>query len=518
MLNPYLKLIFKPNPKARLNGSLGGFYDFDADYFSKKLSSEDPHNWQKIGEKMALDLFRTAAKRVPAYKDFLKKSKINPEKIKNIKDFRSLPVIDKESYLKRYPLEMLCWDGKLEKNHLFSVSSGSSGIPFFWPRGENLELETSLSHEMLLRDIFEADTNSTLFIITFSMGIYIAGVITLNSVLRTSQKGYPITIISPGINSDETLRIMEEVAGKFDQTIIAGYPPFVKDIIDQGEAKGLNWKKLKVKFLFATEGFSEKWRDYVLEKVGAGDPLKSSCNIYGSAEAGILGHETPLSIFIKRKASKNSKIAADLFGKNRLLPTFVQYNPLFKFFETINKELIFSSFGGIPLVRYNIHDSGGIKDFEEVASILTMKEKKTLEKTCQNRIWKLPFLYVFGKSDNTCFLYGVNIYPENIKAALEEELLQDWLTGRFVMQVDNEANQDQYLEINIELKDRIKPSPELEELIKKTIIAILEKNNLEYNRLRQAIGSKADPRIKLRLKGDKKYFKSDAIKQKWAKK
>ena len=71
---------------------------------------------------------------------------------------------------------------------------------------------------------------------------------------------------------------------------------------------------------------------------------------------------------------------------------------------------------------------------------------------------------VFGKSDNTCFLYGVNIYPENIKMALDEKSLQNWLTGRFVMQVKNKTNQDQYLRITIELKNEIKPSLEIKKL------------------------------------------------------
>ena len=326
MINPYLKLFYKPALRNALDKGIDAFHYFDAAYFSKLLKSEKPSFWQKNGERMALALFKAASARVPAYKDFLKRNKINPGKIKNISDFKQLPQTKKDNYLRFYPLEKLCWDGKLSKNTLLSVSSGSSGAPFFWPRGDNLELETSISHEMFLKDIFEADRRSTLFIVTFSMGIYIAGTITFNSVLRAAQKKYPITVITPGINLDETLRIVKEMGNKFEQIIISGYPPFVKDIIEKGENEGMDWKKFRVKFLFATEGFSEVWREYVLEKVGNKDLLKSSLNIYGSADAGILGHETPLSIFLRRKDP-------GLFIKNDIMPTVVQYNPLMKFFE-----------------------------------------------------------------------------------------------------------------------------------------------------------------------------------------
>ena len=496
MLNPYLKLFYKSN-------RIESFENFDAGYFSKLLVSKKPAFWQKAGERMALSLFKSASRRVPAYADFLKKCRVKPEKIKKIDDFRHLPVTDKAGYLKSYPLEMLCWDGKLEKNSIFSVSSGSSGVPFFWPRGENLELETSIYHELFLKDFFGIGRRPTLFINTFSMGIYIAGVLTLNAVLKISQKNYPLMIITPGINLDEILRIVREIGSKFEQIIISGYPPFIKDMLERGEMEGLNWKKIKIKFLFATEGFSEQWRDYVLNKVGAKDPLNNSLNIYGSADAGILGHETPICIFLRRKLP-------DLFKRDNVLPTLTQYNPFLKFFEIVNNEVIFSCYGGIPLIRYNIHDSGGIKNFNEVAGRLSAE-------ALRNNVWKLPFLYVFSKSDNICSLYGVKIYPENVRTHLEEPALNKSVTGKFVMATKNMGNQDQYLEINCELKNAVKPTENLKDKARKIILKTLADNNLEYRTLRASIGKKADPEIILWPKDHQKYFDPRSIKQRWKK-
>lgn len=516
MLNPYIKLFLKSQYRNKFE-KLGifNFYNFDADYFSKMLCLKSPEFWEKQGQKMALDLFKLASQRVPAYKDFLKKNKIDPKKIKTIKDFRSVPVTDKENYLKKYPLEKLCWDGKLDNNSIISVSSGSSGVPSFWPRGNDLEIETSIIFEMFSKDIFEVNKYSTLFIDGFSMGIYIAGVVILNSALRTSQKGYPLTIMTPGINKDDILRMIKEIGYKFNQVIIAGYPPFIKDVIDQGLQDGFDWKKLKIKFLFAAESFSENWRDYIIAKTGIKDIFNSSVNIYGSADASILGHETPVSVLIRKLACKNPKLKKELFDGIGILPTFVQYNPLFKYFEKLEKETVFSSFAGIPLVRYNIHDFSGIKSYKEVLNLLNNNEKEYLSNNIK-KLWKLPFIYVFGKSDFTVSLYGLNVYPEHIKIALENKALEDLITGKFVMQTKNKENQDQYLEINIELKELIKPSKITGEKIKKAIIGGLVKNNLEYKCLRQSIGKKSDPEIILWQKGDPNYF-AEGIKQRWLK-
>jgi phenylacetate-coenzyme A ligase PaaK-like adenylate-forming protein len=55
---------------------------FDINDFEKLLQNEDETFWMKKGEKKALKLFHEAAERVPAYKDFLKKHKINHESIR----------------------------------------------------------------------------------------------------------------------------------------------------------------------------------------------------------------------------------------------------------------------------------------------------------------------------------------------------------------------------------------------------------------------------------------------------
>ena len=79
------------------------------------------------------------------------------------------------------------------------------------------------------------------------------------------------------------------------------------------------------------------------------------------------------------------------------------------------------------------------------------------------------------------------------------------------------GNQDQYLEINCELKNAVKPTENLKDKARKIILKTLADNNLEYRTLRASIGKKADPEIILWPKDHQKYFDPRSIKQRWKK-
>ncbi len=59
----------------------------------------------------------------------------------------------------------------------------------------------------------------------------------------------------------EIIRVVEELGPWFDQVVLAGYPPFVKNVIDAGLAAGVDWPAYRIKLILAGEVFSEEWRD-----------------------------------------------------------------------------------------------------------------------------------------------------------------------------------------------------------------------------------------------------------------
>ncbi len=500
------------------------FWRFSVDKASQLLEQKEPEYWERKGEQLALELFHAAAERVPAYKDFLQKNGIKPSLVKTIKDFKKIPPVDKKNYLQKYPLEALHIDGKLSDAQMVSVSSGSSGEPFFWPRSGLLELETTYVQEMYLNKFFHIEKHLTLYLDCFAMGMYIAGPIILNSALRISQKGYPMIVITPGLSMDDILRVLPNIGNKFEQVIISGYPPYVKDIIEEGRQAGVPWNKMNLHLILAGEGFSEQWRDRVAELGCIPDIFNSIINLYGTADASIVAHETPESIIFRRFTDRDKRLRVKVFGDrypNRL-PTLVQYLPTQKYFEVIGNELHLTTTSGIPLIRYNIHDDGGIISYQDMSRVCQDRRLNTTETLQQETngtpSWKLPFVYLYGRSDFTVVIYGANVYPENIKAALESNGLVNKVTGRFTMTTEYNQRQDPYLLIHIELAHGEQNTKALEKKIQSIITDTLLHLNDEYRSSYNAKGDMMRPTIQLHEKGDSQFFARTQSKQRWTKK
>jgi phenylacetate-CoA ligase len=470
------------------------------------------------GEVMALELFHAAAARVPAYKDFLAQAGIDVSSIKTYQDFiRHIPLMDKKDYLRQYALPELCMDGNLFHNRIISVSSGSSGEPFFWPRGAAQDNDGTEMHTQIYDHIFKMNQQKTLLVICFSMGTWIAGSFTTISSFGYVDKGNPVNIVTPGLEKTEAVNAIKNLSHLYDQIVITGYPPFVKDIIEQGKAAGIDWSKLKTRLLMAGEAFSEEWRDYILGMIHSDDPYHDAINIFGSADAGMLGHETPLSILVRRLYNEDPELCQEVFGTD-ILPSIVQYDPAARHFEAVNGELVFSSKAGIPLVRYNIKDTGGVLSYDQVTAPIKDKLEAALAKyNIDVSHWQKPFVYLNGRKDFSVTIYAVNIYPENIKAGLIDERLRDWTTGRFTMATKNHSDMDQYFEITVELAENCIIDDEQQTLITEVIVEHLKKLNAEYRKLYSAIGDKARPHVRLVAFGHPDYF-ATGVKHRWVKK
>ncbi|MFM6153206.1 MAG: phenylacetate--CoA ligase family protein, partial [Sphaerospermopsis kisseleviana] len=186
--------------------------------------------------------------------------------------------------------------------------------------------------------------------------------------------------------------------------------------------------------------FSEEWRSLVGERIGSENPCYDFASMYGTADAGVLGNETPFSICIRRFLAANPKAAKALFSESRL-PTLVQYDPCSRFFEVEDGRLIFSGNNSIPLIRYNILDHGGLITYEEMVKFLAEWGFDPVAELGENRgIHQLPFVYVFGRANFTISYFGANIYPENVTVGLEQPIIREWVTGKFVLQVKEDQD------------------------------------------------------------------------------
>ncbi len=453
--------------------------------------------WQQRGEQHALRLFRRAAERVPAYKDFLKKQGVRVATIRTIADFtRGVPEMDKDNYLRQYPLASLCVDGNLGAVPMVSVSSGSTGKPFYWPRGATLTDEGAFVHEMIFRSAFGIGDAPTLAVVGFSMGSWIAGTYTTECLRRLAlRSGAQINLMTPGIDVQDILPILKDHVAAYRHIILTGYPPIVKDVIDAALAAGITFAPDQLRFLFAGEGFTEEWREALLARAGVVDLYHASANLYGTADAAIVAHETPLTIALRRWANNTPGMVEKFFGDERL-PTLVQWHPGFKYCETnAHSEILFSSAGNFPLIRYNIHDVGGIVGYEDF-----LQQTKTAGFVPPARVasgqWQLPFLYLFGRKHLATTIYAVDIYLENIHAALSHATLRDLVSGKSVMGNAYDPRWDQYWWVHIESARGVVATAKEEALAQEIIVKTLQEKNSEFRRLFAMVGARAVPQVR----------------------
>lgn len=486
----------------------------------KALRTKPASHWNDVGVSNTLTLFHQMAKRVPAYKDFLACHGIDPLTITREEDLEKVPSINKDNYLRKYPYDQLCWDGDFQgKSWDIFSTSGSTGDPFYFLYGPKQVEQYAALAELFLRNNFSIHKKSTLVVNCFPMGIWIGGLFTFEAIKKVSEKDeYALSIINPGINKAEILNTIRRMGKQFDQVIMCSYGPFLKDTLDDGIREGISWSEYNLGFIFAAEGFTESFRDFVINKAGLKNAFRSSLNIYGSVDLGAMAYETPLCILIRRIALKHPELYAKLFGDPTKLPTLAQYLPD-QFYFQYEDHVLCSSDGGIPLLRYDLKDLGGVMQFEEVNQILK-QEGYDLKKEARNAgiadaYWKLPFVSVYERADFSVSLYAFQIYPETIRRSLQNELVEQVVTGKFTMMVKFDEEQNQYLEINAEMKADVKYNEELEAFLSTTVTNQLLRDNSEFRETYAMKGDRLKPKIVLWNYEDPTYFKP-GTKQKWS--
>lgn len=453
----------------------------------------------------AVQLFQSAARDVPAYGYFLREAGFHPGLLRSPDDYARIPVATKESYHRRHPLSALCRGGDLSACDMLAVSSGSTGEPAIWPRFVSDEVGTAFRFEQVVRDAFQAHERRTLAVVGFALGSWVGGMYTTACLRHVAAKGYPLTLVTPGNQKAEILRVLRALAPSFEQVVLCGYPPFLKDVIDSGRADGFDWHAQPFKLVMAGEVFSEEWRSVVCDRLGARHPELSTASLYGTADGGVLANETPLSIAIRQRLARAPALARELFGEARL-PTLCQYDPLHRYFEAEAGDLLFSGDGGIPLVRYKILDRGGLHAFTNLTARLAAHGDDVVGSLRARAIEvrDLPFVHVFGRSSFALSFYGANVYPENIAVGLEQPALLAALSGKFVLQILLDADQNPILDVAVELLPGVSPSEALAADVAASLQRELERLNSEF--FNYAPAERRRPRVRLLGHADAEYF------------
>lgn len=451
-------------------------------------------------DKRLIGLANQVIGHVPAYRSFLMREGLSKYDVLTMDDVKQLPLVTKDNYMRSYTLAERCWGGELANQEMIAVSSGSTGEPMFWPRSISHEVDVSYRFEQIFHDSFGMQERKTLAVVCFAMGTWVGGMFTAQCCRMLSSKGYQITLATPGNNKDEIYRVIKNLGGDFDQIILFGYPPFIRDVISAGRVNGLDWRDYALKLVFAGEVFSEEWRTLLCAEAGGVTPETATASLYGTADAGVVGNETELSITLRQHLAQAPEAAQELFAETRL-PTLVQFDPNSRYFEVVDDTLVVSADNGVPLVRYHIADKGGVIPFAEMMVFADQHFPELRDVFAKAR--PLPFVYVFGRSDFTVSYYGANIYPENISVGLEQVGIYEWITGKFVMEVQ-ERDEHNQLVITVELAPKEKSTDALNKKISESISRELLRLNSEFaNYVPQEFQL---PEVQLLPFADEEYF------------
>ena len=186
------------------------------------------------------------------------------------------------------------------------------------------------------------------------------------------------------------------------------------------------------------------------------------------------------------------------------MPTLVQYDPSSRYFETHEGTLVVSGDSGVPLIRYHIADKGGIIGFDEMLKRVRGLGGEPLQGLNPDRVASLPFVYLFGRADFTVSYFGANVYPENVSVGLEQAEVRGWISGKFVLQVMENAQRDKELHVTVEMAPGVGPNAGRAEVIEASIRRQLLRLNSEFANYvpadRQAL------HVSLRPTGDPEYF------------
>ncbi|MEO7241260.1 MAG: hypothetical protein ABIW16_07665 [Sphingomicrobium sp.] len=399
----------------------------------------------KLGIWRAWRSFYLAHARVPAYRDFIAQRGGVPHLHLNwalFPDLSAIPEMDKDSYVKAYPIHQRIKGGKLPRAGVsVDESSGSSGQPTSWVRGP---VERQIVSQMMRLSYRAAvDRKRPVFILNaFALGAWATG-------MNVSLSLTPSSIVkSTGPNLDKIVATMLEFGERY-RYVVMGYPPFLKCLADDPR---IDWNRFVVDAGYGGEGISESLRSYL------GKRFKRVVGSYGASDLEVnMAIETDLAIALRQAVMTDDALREALIRTEYgVTPMIFQYNPMAYYVETnATGELVVTMsrpYHIAPKIRYNIHDRGHVVRFPELERILRAAGREDLLRGHQHAT-DLPLLFLYGRSDMSIEYFGAKITPDSIREVVYaiDTLAPIANTFRLLSYEDERA--DKRMEIAVELID-----------------------------------------------------------------
>ncbi len=374
--------------------------------------------------------FWNAGARVPAYREFLRtKSALRPRR------FDDVPPMDKDSYVRRYPLEDLCQGGRLpERGAVLDESSGSTGTATNWVRGQDERHATRRLIQYSARATFGND--GFILLNAFALGPWATGMnVSMSLVDRCVLK-------SIGPDARKLVATLELLGPKY-RYVVTGYPPFLKTLVDTA---AIDWSKYDICAVVGGEGMSESLR------ASLNRAFRKTVSSFGASDLEInMAVETDFTIGLRQAIASSPALGRDLFGDHESLPMIFQYDPLNYFIESDDERNLLFTVNRLenvsPRIRYNIHDRGIVRRLPDVLGLLR-DHKVALDGPRVN----LPLLLHWGRQEHAVAFYGCKITPEDLQSAvLRVPALRDGVAD-FALHPYEDSEANKRLELWVEMK------------------------------------------------------------------
>jgi phenylacetate-CoA ligase len=383
-----------------------------------------------ISRHRAAAAFFNARRRVPAYQEFLAAHGAT-----TASRFEDIPPTDKQSYINKWPIEMLCQGGCIPmRNAVIDESSGSSGTATNWVRGAEERFAT--------RRLIQYSTRATLgdepFILLncFALGPWATGMnVSMSLVDRCIVK-------SIGPDASKALATLRLFGPKY-KYVIAGYPPFLKSLVDDAD---FSWSEYNVAAVVGGEGMSEPLRG-ALNKC-----FRKTISCFGASDLEInLAVETPFSVALRQAILRDPSLGSDIYGSEGL-PMVFQYDPLHTYVESDAERNLLFTLNRLtnvsPRIRYNLKDRGVVRSVAELTPIL--RDNGLDPKEMGLRIG-LPVMFHWGRQDSSVAFYGCKITPEDIQHVLLRLAPSLGAMANFALHPYEDAKANKRLELWLEM-------------------------------------------------------------------
>ena len=429
-----------------------------------------------IAKKRASAAFYNAQRKVPAYAEFLRERGAERPRY-----FEDVPPMDKESYVKRWPLEALCQGGRLPlRGAVIDESSGSSGKASNWVRGADERMATRRLIQYSARATF--GDQSFVLLNAFALGPWATGMnVSMSLVDRCVLK-------SIGPDAAKLLGTLELLGPKY-RYVVTGYPPFLKGLVDSAK---LDFSHFDICAVVGGEGMSEPLR------ASLNRCFRKTISSFGASDLEInLAVETDFTIALRQAIAESPTLGRDLYGDREGLPMIFQYDPLNTWIESdADRNLLFTLNrleNVSPRIRYNLHDRGAVQPFSRVSEVL---RDHRLQLDVPGPQLALPLLFHWGRQDSAVGFYGSKITPEDIQHVVVRCALLSGKVANFALHPYEDEQANKRLELWFELE----PGATLEapvETLALEVLAELARVNQDFRESRRMIPEGKSPTLKL---------------------